>query len=82
MAGDGGDRPLTSHFANNAIGLAVMIGKIATGEIEDEREATSSAASVLGRKGGNARANKLSPQKRSEIARTAAKARWAATSDA
>jgi hypothetical protein len=66
----------------DAIGLAVMIGKIATGEIEDAREATSAAASVLGRKGGKARASKLSAEERTEIARKGANARWRTTSDA
>ena len=60
----------------DAIGLAVMIGKIATGEIEDEREATSSAAAQLGSLGGKARSDALSPERRSEIARKAAKKRW------
>lgn len=31
----------------DAIGLAVMIGKIATGEVEDTKEAASSAAAQL-----------------------------------
>ncbi len=35
------------------------------------------AASVMGRKGGTVRAKKLSKKRRSEIARAAAKARWA-----
>jgi len=52
-----------------------MIGKIATGEIEDERE-LSSAAAELGRKGGKARAEKVSPERRAEIARRAAEKRW------
>lgn len=60
----------------DAIGLAVMIGKIATGEIEDEREGLSSAAAQLGSKGGKARATKLDRERRTEIASTAAKARW------
>lgn len=60
----------------DAIGLAVMIGKIATGEIEDEREELSSAAAQLGSKGGQARAVSLSSERRREIARDAAKARW------
>ena len=60
----------------DAIGLAVMIGKIATGEIEDEREVLSSAAAQLGSKGGKARAESMSPEKRSEIARKAAAKRW------
>lgn len=65
----------------DAIGLAVHIGRIATGEIEDERGASSKAASVLGSKGGNARASNLTSEKRTEIAKKAAKARWRVTSD-
>ena len=60
----------------DAIGLAVMIGKIATGEIEDEREAASSAAAQLGSLGGKKRAATMSPERRSEIARQAAAKRW------
>jgi hypothetical protein len=48
--GPGGDkRPA------DAVSRAIMVAKIATGEIEDERE-LSSAAAELGRKGGKARA--------------------------
>ena len=65
----------------DAIGLAVMIGKIATGEIEDEREAASSAAAQLGSLGGRKRAEVLSKDRRSEVARKAAKARWSAGMD-
>ncbi|MEP7350503.1 MAG: hypothetical protein ABI668_11225 [Sphingorhabdus sp.] len=32
----------------DAIGLAVLIGKIATGEIEDDADGTKSAAAQLG----------------------------------
>ncbi|WP_198152576.1 hypothetical protein [Tsuneonella dongtanensis] len=53
-----------------------MIGKIATGEIEDDRAELSSAAAQLGSKGGKARAKAISPERRAEIAREAAKARW------
>lgn len=60
----------------DAIGLAVMVGKIATGEIEDEREALSSAAAELGRKGGKKRAENMTPERRAEIARAAAEKRW------
>lgn len=60
----------------DAIGLAVMIGKIATGEIEDERDVLSSAAAEMGRKGGKARAENMTPERRAEIAKKAAKARW------
>ena len=60
----------------DAIGRAVMVAKIATGEIEDEREAMSSAAAELGRRGGAKRAANLSPERRREIARQAAAKRW------
>ena len=61
----------------DAIGLAVMIGKIATGEIEDERdEKLSSAAAEMGRKGGQKRAANMTPERRSEIAKAAAEKRW------
>ena len=61
----------------DAIGLAVMIGKIATGEIEDERAELSSAAAQLGSKGGKKRAEAMTAERRADIARTAAKKRWA-----
>ena len=60
----------------DAIGLAVMIGKIATGEIEDTRDDVKSAAAQLGSKGGAARARKLTPEERSRIAKKAASLRW------
>lgn len=62
---------------------AKSIVDIATGETEDntkEKDEVKKAAAALGRlgglKGGKARAEKLSPKKRSEIAKKAAKARW------
>ena len=60
----------------DAVARAVMIGKIATGEIEDERDEVKSAAASLGRLGGKARAEKMSPERRADIARVAAVARW------
>jgi hypothetical protein len=60
----------------DVIGAAVMIGRIATGEIEEGGEAETSAAAVLGKRGGKARAASLTPKQRSEIARAAAEARW------
>ena len=61
----------------DAIGRAVHIGKIATGEIEDERdEGLSSAAAELGRKGGKKRAENMTPERRKEIAQKAAASRW------
>ena len=53
-----------------------MVAKIATGEIEDEREELTSAAAQLGSKGGKARAEKLTAEQRSKIARAAAAKRW------
>ena len=60
----------------DAVSRAIMVAKIATGEIEDEREELASAAAQLGSKGGKSRAEKLSPEKRAEIARRAAAKRW------
>ena len=60
----------------DAIGLAVLIGKIATGEIEDERDDTKSAAAQLGSMGGKKRAANMNPERRKEIAQKAAAKRW------
>ncbi len=60
----------------DVIGAAVMVGKIATGEIEDTKAPAKSAAAELGSKGGKARAAKLSGKKRKEIAKKAARSRW------
>ena len=65
----------------DAIARAVMIAKIATGEVEDERDELKSAAAQLGRKGGKARAEKMSPERRKEVARAAAKKRWQTKND-
>ena len=57
---------------------AVMIAKIATGEIENvtTEDGKNAAAVALGRMGGKARAAGMSAKKRKEIAEKAAKARW------
>ena len=62
----------------DAVGAAVMVAKIATGEAEDELtdDGKNKAAVELGRKGGLARAAKLSKKRRAEIARQAAAKRW------
>ena len=62
----------------DAVGAAVMVAKIATGEIEDELtdDGKNKAAVELGRKGGQARAKKLSKKRRAEIAKKAAQSRW------
>lgn len=60
----------------DVIGNAVKIAKIATGEVEDEREATASAAAQLGKLGGAARARNLTAEQRAEIAGKGAAKRW------
>lgn len=60
----------------DAIGLAVMIGKIATGEVEDEHEEVKNAAAQLGSLGGKKRAENMTPERRAEIAKAAAVKRW------
>jgi hypothetical protein len=54
---------------------AVMVGRIATGEIEDKPSKAPGRA-VGGKAGGKARDSKLSTGKKSEIARKGAKTRW------
>lgn len=57
----------------DVIGAAVMIGRIATGEIVDNKK---SGRTKSGLAGSSARARKLSQQERSAIAKKAAAARW------
>ena len=59
---------------------AVMIAKIATGEIEDKvtDDGKNAAAVALGRMGGKARAESMSKKRRKEIAKKAARSRWGA----
>ena len=62
----------------DAVGAAVKVAKIATGEIEEKTDddGKDKAAVELGRKGGKARAEKLTPERRKEIAHKAAQKRW------
>ena len=62
----------------DAIGNAVMIGRIATGEIEDlaTDDGKNAAAVALGRMGGKARAESMTAKRRKEIAKKAAASRW------
>ena len=71
-----GPRGERRHTDVNA--RAVMIAKIATGEIEDVTtdDGRNAAAVALGRMGGKARAEGLSKKRRKEIAKIAAQARW------
>ncbi len=62
---------------------AKLIVDIATGQSDEPKAPTERDAEAVesgrrgGIKGGKARANKLSPKQRSEIAKRAAQARWA-----
>ena len=58
----------------DAIGNAVMIAQIATGEIEDSQK---SGRFRSGKAGAKTRAQKLTSEQRSAIAKKAATERWA-----
>jgi hypothetical protein len=62
----------------DVIGNAIMIAKIATGEIEDTipDDGKDPNAKALGKKGGAARAKSMTPERRVEIAKKAAMERW------
>ena len=61
----------------DVVGCAVHIGKIATGEIEDELgNPRQSNKAKGGQVGGKRRAKLLSSKRRSEIAAMGAAARW------
>jgi hypothetical protein len=59
----------------DAIGAAIMVAKIATGEIVEPLKRVS-GKTRSGRAGGKARAEKLTADQRSTIARNAADRRW------
>ena len=61
----------------DVIGAAVKVAKIATGEIEEdidtpEKEGKDPAAVSMGKRGGKARAQAMTPERRAEIAKKAA----------
>jgi len=59
------------------IQLGKLIVDIATGQIQEPEEtAAERKARKAGQKGGKVRAEKLTPAERSDIASTAATARW------
>jgi hypothetical protein len=63
----------------DTVANAIRVAKILTGEIEEDMgdSGKDKAAQALGKKGGAARREKLSPERRAEIARNAAATRWA-----
>jgi hypothetical protein len=63
----------------DVIGNAVRVMEIATGQRDEEYEpdtGKNQAAAELGRKGGKARAERMTPEQRAEAARKAAAKRW------
>jgi hypothetical protein len=63
----------------DVVGTAVIVSRIATGEIEEGTppdDGKDPAAVALGRKGGKARAAGMMAKKRSKIAQKAARKRW------
>lgn len=62
----------------DVIGNAVKVARIATGEETEELtdDGKDKAAVSLGKRGGKARAEKMSAKRRSEIAKKAAAQRW------
>jgi hypothetical protein len=66
----------------DVIGNAVRVMEIATGQRDEEYEegpAKDQAAAELGRRGGKARAERMTPEQRAEAARKAAARRWASS---
>ena len=59
----------------DVVGCAVKVAKIATGEVEDTR-LKQPAKRKAGEAGAKARSEKLSKDRRSDIARKAASSRW------
>jgi hypothetical protein len=65
----------------DVIANAVKVMRIATGEEEEEYDTPEAkckdpAAVSMGQRGGKARAEKLTPEWRAEIAKNAAEKRW------
>ena len=60
----------------DVIGNAVRVMRIATGEETEEVDSVKSAAAELGSRGGKARAARMTPERRKEVAKNAAARRW------
>ena len=64
---------------SNPIEAGIMAARVAVGDIEEEyveEKKSTSKRSKGGKNGGKARAEALTPERRSEIASNAANARW------
>lgn len=63
----------------DTVANAICVARILTGEIDERTGADDGkdkAAQAMGKKGGAARRDKLSPERRVEIAKAAAAKRW------
>ena len=63
----------------NPIEAGIMAARVAVGDIDEryvEHPGPNPNRSKGGKKGGKARAESLTPERRTEIARAGAKARW------
>jgi hypothetical protein len=62
----------------DTVSNAIRVAKILTGEIEEDTgdSGKDKAAQSMGRRGGAARRDRLSPERRREIAKKAAASRW------
>ncbi len=65
----------------DVIGNAMKVAWRATGKEQKEREVASSAAAILGKLRGAARAWNLIPEQRAEIARKAAMKKWSGSAE-
>lgn len=75
------DRSSIPKRPRDANRRAKLVVDLATGDAEEQAEPEKNPAAVAlgrlgGQKGGKARARKLSPKRRREIAQKAAAARW------
>jgi len=59
----------------DVIGAAIMVGRIATGEITEKPSKVLGRA-IAGKAGGNKRAKALTAEQRKEIAKKASEVRW------
>lgn len=60
----------------DAVACAVMVGKIAVGDLPADATPDRAIFRESGQRGGQNRTKYLTPEQRREIARNAAKARW------
>lgn len=60
----------------DAVACAVMVGKIAVGDLPNDSTPERDVARQTGQRGGQARAKNLTAAQRRQIAKQAADARW------